>query len=408
MHILFIHQNFPGQFKHLAPALARRGHTVRAMSVKDQVSLPGVVHTRYAIDKAPSKTTHPWLRDMEAKMVRGEAVFAAALQLKSGGFEPDAVIAHPGWGESLFIKNVWPKAKLGLYAEFFYRLEGVDVGFDPEIYPSHRDDACRIQGKNINNLMHFEHADAALSPTRWQASTFPDSFRQRITVAHDGIDTTMLAPNPSAFALINQSLKIQAGDEIITFVNRNLEPYRGYHVFMRALPALLRARPKARIVIVGADGVSYGAAPPHAKNWKQVFLEEVRSELDMSRVHFVGTLGYKDFVTLLQISMVHVYLTYPFVLSWSLLEAMSIGCAIVASDTAPVREAISHDQTGRLVPFFNVAGFVREIVQLIESPQDRKRLGAAARAFAAKNYDLNAVCLPQQLAWAEKLAGHSL
>jgi glycosyltransferase involved in cell wall biosynthesis len=408
MHVLFIHQNFPGQFKHLAPALARRGHTVRALSVKDQVSLPGVVHTRYAIDKAPSKTTHPWLRDMEAKMVRGEAVFAAALQLKSEGFEPDAVIAHPGWGESLFIKNVWPKAKLGLYAEFFYRLEGVDVGFDPEIYPSQRDDACRIQGKNINNLMHFEHADAALSPTRWQASTFPDNFRQRITVAHDGIDTTMLAPNPSAFALINQSLKIQAGDEIITFVNRNLEPYRGYHVFMRALPALLRARPKARVVIVGADGVSYGAAPPHAKNWKQVFLEEVRSELDMSRVHFVGTLGYKDFVTLLQISMVHVYLTYPFVLSWSLLEAMSIGCAIVASDTAPVREAISHDQTGRLVPFFNVAGFVREIVQLIESPQDRKRLGAAARAFAAKNYDLNAICLPQQLAWAEKLAGHSL
>jgi glycosyltransferase involved in cell wall biosynthesis len=408
MHILFIHQNFPGQFKHLAPALARRGHTVRALSVKEQVNLPGVAHTRYAINRSPSKNTHPWLRDMEAKMVRGEAVFAAALQLKSEGFEPDAIIAHPGWGESLFVKNVWPNTKLGLYAEFFYGLEGVDVGFDPEIYPTHQDDACRIQGKNINNLMHFEQADAALSPTHWQASTFPENFRQRITVAHDGIDTALLAPNPNAFALINKSLKIQAGDEVITFVNRNLEPYRGYHIFMRALPALLQARPKARVVIVGADGVSYGAAPPNAKNWKQVFLDEVRGDLDMARVHFVGTLGYQDFVTLLQISMVHVYLTYPFVLSWSLLEAMSVGCAIVASDTAPVREAIRHDQTGRLVPFFEVEGFVRAIVHLIESPNDRKRLGEAARAFATKNYDLNAVCLPQQLAWAENLAKHSL
>lgn len=408
MHVLFIHQNFPGQFKHLAPALARRGHTVRALSVKEQVNLPGVAHTRYAINRSPSKNTHPWLRDMEAKMVRGEAVFAAALQLKSEGFEPDAIIAHPGWGESLFVKNVWPNAKLGLYAEFFYGLEGVDVGFDPEIYPTHQDDACRIQGKNINNLMHFEQADAALSPTHWQASTFPETFRQRITVAHDGIDTALLAPNPNAFALINKSLKIQAGDEVITFVNRNLEPYRGYHIFMRALPALLQARPKARVVIVGADGVSYGAAPPNAKNWKQVFLDEVRGDLDMARVHFVGTLGYQDFVTLLQISMVHVYLTYPFVLSWSLLEAMSVGCAIVASDTAPVREAIHHDQTGRLVPFFEVEGFVRAIVQLIESPDDRKRLGEAARAFATKNYDLNAVCLPQQLAWAENLAKLSL
>lgn len=408
MHFLFIHQNFPGQFKHLAPALARKGHTVRALSVKEQVNLPGVLHTRYKLAKEPSKTTHLWLRDMEAKMVRGEAVFLAALELKAQGFEPDAIIAHPGWGESLFVKNVWPAAKLGLYAEFFYGLEGVDVGFDPEIYPPRMDDACRIQGKNINNLMHFEQADAALSPTQWQASTFPDDFRQRITVAHDGIDTSVLAPSPTAFALINKSLIIRAGDEVITFVNRNLEPYRGYHVFMRALPAILRARPQARVVIVGADGVSYGAAPANAKNWKQVFLDEVREHIDLSRVHFVGTLGYKDFVTLLQISMVHVYLTYPFVLSWSLLEAMSMGCAIVASDTAPVREAILHGRTGRLVPFFDSVGFAKEVVRLIESPAEREQLGAAARAFAQKNYDLQTVCLPQQVDWAEKLASHSL
>jgi len=408
MHFLFIHQNFPGQFKHLAPALARQGHTVRALSVKEQVNLPGVLHTRYQLAKEPSKTTHPWLRDMEAKMVRGEAVFAAALQLKAEGFTPDAIIAHPGWGESLFVKHVWPQAQLGLYAEFFYGLEGSDVGFDPEIYPPHIDDACRIEGKNISNLMHFEHADAALSPTQWQASTFPPRFRQRITVAHDGIDTQLLVPKADAYAMINKTLRIQAGDEVITFVNRNLEPYRGYHVFMRALPELLRARPKARVVIVGADGVSYGAAPANAKNWKQVFLDEVREHIDLRRVHFVGTLGYQDFVTLLQISMVHVYLTYPFVLSWSLLEAMSVGCAIVASDTAPVREVITHGDTGLLFPFFDAPALVRAVVQLVESPEQRRQLGTAARAFAQKNYDLQSVCMPQQLAWAEKLVHHSL
>jgi len=382
------------------------------MQKSDAQDWQGVKLVHYSASRGTTPNVHPWVSDFETKAIRGEACFRAALQLKAKGLTPDVIVAHHGWGESLFLKEVWPQAKLAIYCEFFYHPQGADVGFDPEFPPTDPGDACRLRLKNLNNLLHFEVADAGISPTHWQASTFPEGFRQKITVVHDGIDTVAVAPNAAMGLTLKkadgQDLPLTRQDEVITFVNRNLEPYRGYHVFMRALPAILRARPQARVVLVGADGVSYGAAPANAKNWRQVFLDEVRDQIDLSRVNFVGTLGYKDFVTLLQISMVHVYLTYPFVLSWSLLEAMSVGCAIVASDTPPVREAITHDVTGRLVPFFDAAGFAREVLQLIESPADRQRLAGAARAFAQKNYDLHTVCLPQQLAWAEKLAGHSL
>lgn len=209
----------------------------------------------------------------------------------------------------------------------------------------------------------------------------------------------------------NGALQLGQDDEVITFVNRNLEPYRGYHQFMRALPALQKARPKARVVIIGGNEVSYGAAPPagpdgKAQTWREIFLNEVKGELDLSRVHFVGKVPYTDYLRVLQVSTVHVYLTYPFVLSWSLLEAMSAGCAIVASDTAPVREAIRHGETGQLVNFFDPAALVQQVLALCENPAERARLGAAARAFAVENYDLETQCLPRQMAWVRGLTSN--
>jgi glycosyltransferase involved in cell wall biosynthesis len=226
-------------------------------------------------------------------------------------------------------------------------------------------------------------------------------------VIHDGIDTAYLLPNPAASLTLNGQLTLTKADEIITFVSRNLEPYRGYHIFMRALPALLKQRPHARVVIVGGDDVSYGARAEAGTTWKSVFIDEVRAQIadaDWQRVHFVGHIAYVPFITLLQLSTVHVYLTYPFVLSWSLLEAMSIGCAIVASDTAPLREAIVHDETGRLVDFFDQHALVDEVCQLLEDATLRERLGNNARAFAIKQYDLKTCCLPKQLAWVQALA----
>ena len=269
---------------------------------------------------------------------------------------------------------------------------------------------CRLRLKNLNNLLHFQVADAGLSPTHWQASTFPPPFRDRISVVHDGIDTDALAPNPAVSLAIRtadgRQLTLTRDDEVVTFVNRNLEPYRGYHVFMRALPDLLRQRPKARVLIVGGNDVSYGARAPEGKTWKDLFIAEVRGRIpdkDWARVHFLGLVPHHLFTALQQLSSVHVYLTYPFVLSWSLLEAMSCGCAIVASDTQPLREAIQHGHTGRLVGFFDQHALVREVCDLLDNPSERERLGSAARAFARQHYDLTRVCLPGQVAWVEGL-----
>lgn len=409
MNLLFVHQNFPGQFKHLAPALASAGHRVLAMTMREarERFWNGVELVPYGLSRSSTPGIHPWVVDWETKVIRGEACYRDALRLKASGFMPDAIVAHPGWGESLFLKEVWPQARLGMYSEFFYHRHGADVGFDPEFPVIDEGEVCRIRLKNLNHLAHFALADAGLSPTHWQASTFPEPFRSRITVVHDGIDTQAMRPRADAALTLNGSLRLGRGDEIITFVNRNLEPLRGYHVFMRALPELLRRRPRARVLLVGGNDVSYGLRPEGGRSWTEIYAAEARariSDADWSRVHFLGHVAYEHFTLLLQLSTVHVYLTYPFVLSWSLLEAMSVGCAIVASDTQPVREAIRHGDTGRLVDFFDAAGLADEVCDLLADPGERARLGARARVFAQEHYDLRAVCLPRQMQWVRELA----
>ena len=408
MKILFIHQNFPGQFKFLAPALVQQGHEVVAMIMQktDLEVWQGIKLVAYLPSHSSTPNIHPWVSDFETKTIRGEACYRAALKLKNAGFMPDVIIAHPGWGESLFLKDVWPESKLGIYCEFYYHAQGADVGFDPEFPTKDGGEVCRLRLKNLNHLLHFEVADAGISPTHWQASTFPADFKSKITVIHDGIDTKIVAPNSNITLTLNGNVNLTKQDEVITFVNRNLEPYRGYHIFMRALPALLKKRPNAIVLIVGGDDVSYGARPDDGKKWKDIFIDEIRPAIsiaDWHRVHFLGTIPYESFIPLLQLSTVHVYLTYPFVLSWSLLEAMSVGCAIVASDTQPLREAIAHDKTGRLVDFFNHQALAKEICQLLDNAKLRAKLGKNARAFAIKHYDLQTICLPNQLAWVNQL-----
>ena len=411
MKILFVHQNFPAQFKFLAPALIEAGHEVTALTLKefDAKEWQGVSIVNYKTTRGTSETVHPWVSDFETKTIRGEACFRVALRLKNEGYEPHVIIAHHGWGESLFLKDVWPQARLGIYCEFFYKTHGLDVGFDPEFPVKDEGDACRIRLKNVNNLLHFPLADAAISPTAWQASTFPEPFRSKITVVHDGIDTDFLVPDSGASLTINGEIKLTYQDEIITFVNRNLEPYRGYHIFMRALPEILKRRPNARVLIVGGgEGDNYyGAEPDGGGSWKKIFGSEIRSlvtEDDWARVHYLDRIPYQHFVKVLQLSTVHVYLTYPFILSWSLLEAMSIGCSIVASATPPVDEVILQDQTGKLVEFFDKESLVDQICLLLTDDDLRQKLGTNARRFVVENYDLKTICLPKQINWVGQLA----
>jgi glycosyltransferase involved in cell wall biosynthesis len=295
-----------------------------------------------------------------------------------------------------------------LFAEFYYQPEGADTGFDPEFadsdLPAQR---CRLQMKNLNHLAQLAQADALVSPTHWQAGRFPSPWRERIAVIHDGIDTDALRPDPGVRALRQGGGEFTRDDEVITFVARHLEPYRGFHTFMRALPALLRERPKAHVLVVGEDGVSYGAPPTTHRHWRERMQAEVGPQIDAGaarRVHFLGRLDRDAFTRVLQLSRVHIYLTYPFVLSWSLLEAMSVGCAIVASDTAPVREVMQHEREGLLVDFFDPAGLVRAVARLLDDAGLRQRLGVAARQTVVARYDLKQRCLPAHRQFVESVA----
>ncbi len=406
INVLFIHQNFPAQFKSLAPALVREGHNVRTLTIRDfpKSDWNGVSVSNYSIKRGTSEGIHPWILDFETKVIRGEACFNAALELKKSGYSPDIIVAHPGWGESMFLKEVWPKARLGLYCEFFYHPEGLDIGFDQEFANSDLENPCRIALKNTNYLYNINQADAGLAPTEWQARTFPESFRSKITVSHDGVDTSAVKPNKDVVVTINGSLKLTRGDQIVTYVARNLEPLRGAHIFLRAVPKILRENAEARILIAGKDDVGYGPGPARGGTWKEFLLNEIKPQLkdsEWGRLHFVGHLPYHYFLNLLQVSSVHVYLTYPFVLSWSLLEAMSVGCAVVASRTGPVTEVITDDSTGKLVDFFDIEGLAQQVGELLNDPQKRTVLGREARGLAIQNYDLTRVCLPRHVEWVE-------
>ena len=407
MKFLFIHQNFPAQFKYLAPALAQVGHDVRAIKRKSssRSDTKWIQLYEYRVQRSNATDIHPWALNFESKVIRGEAVFRFCLSLRDEGYAPDVIIAHPGWGESLFIKEVWPNTRLKLYCEFFYASKGLDTDFDPEFQSSEPTDNGRIIAKNASNLLSLFPADDFLSPTEWQANTFPPSIKDRIEVIHDGIDTERLVPADRTSLMIGEDIRLNESDEIITYVSRSLEPYRGFHMFMRSLPSILAERPLAKVIIVGKEPVSYGGSHSSGQSWKKVLLDEIGPllcESSMNRIFFVGTVNYDVYLKILQLSDVHVYLTYPFVLSWSLLEAMSVGCAVVASDTGPVKEVVSNGENGLLVDFFNREEISRAVVKVLEERSLRSHLGRAARQLVIGKYDLRTHCLPRQIAWAEQ------
>ena len=313
------------------------------------------------------------------------------------------MIGHFGWGETLYLKNVWPDAKLLLYAEFFYHPRGLDADFDPEI--QHPSLASNIVTATLQAplLLAMHTADAALAPTRWQAQTFPAHFQDRITVIHDGIDTDRLQPNPAAQISVGSRI-LRPGDEVLTFVSRNLEPYRGYHIFMRALPEVLRARPEAQVIIVGGQEAGYGPLHASRKSWKQIFLDEVKDRLDLKRVHFVGNIPYATFVNLMSVTRVHAYLSYPFVLSWSMLEAMSAGALVVGSATPPVQEIIRPGSNGLLVDFFDRRGWSATLSEALSEPAKFEPLRRAGRQTILDGYDLKRHSLPRMIAFIEGLA----
>lgn len=401
MNLLFVHQNFPGQYRHIVRALAAEGrHRIVALSLHPPAEPlpPQVVVVRYRVPRGNQQGIDPLLLETDTKLIRARGCAAAALRLLEQGFVPDLICGHPGWGELLFLGDVWPDVPILTYQEFFYQNQHSDLDFDPEFQPPPSWEArARTRMKNANVLLNLQASSWCVTPTGFQRSTFPANWQQRISVIHDGIDTGAAHPDDAAPPLeLPGGRLVQRSDQLVTFVNRHLEPYRGCHSLIRAIPRLQQLAPKATLVIVGEEqGVSYGRACPSG-SWKDRFLAEIAGSYDPSRVLFTGSLPYPCFLQLLRLSAVHVYLTYPFVLSWSLLEAMSSGCAVVGSATAPVQEVIHHNQNGLLVDFFQPGNLATAIAELLEDRSRAAALGQAARQTILNRYSLER-CLPQQL-----------
>ncbi|AQU87488.1 glycosyl transferase [Komagataeibacter nataicola] len=386
MKYLFVHQNFPAQFLHLLRDLrGQGGNEIIFISESGTSHMAGVRRVSYRLPPAPELAAPGPVAELARAMQRAAAVAQAARTLRDLGYVPDIIIGHHGWGEMLDLPDVYPGVPLLGYYEFFYHPTGLDVGFDPE-FPPPVDVAPLIRARNTLNLLALALPGWGHTPTRFQHATYPDWARPRLTLLPEGVDLQECAPDPQArlrpFTLGNAV--VQPGEKLVTYVARDLEPYRGFHVFMRALPHILRARPDVRVVLVGGDGVSYGAPALGGQTWRQHMLAELGGVLDMRRVHFAGRVKYDDFRRLLQRSDAHVYLTYPFVASWSLREAMACGCAIVGSQTAPVEEFLQDGRTARLVPFLAPRRIAQGVVELLEDERLATRLRANVRAHAVK------------------------
>ncbi|HST95397.1 MAG TPA: glycosyltransferase [Microvirga sp.] len=400
MRIVFVHQNFPGQFGRLAMALAREGHEVTALGMVKSCSLPGVTYHPYGAvpgpDDAPYRHRYspaiPRLR-------RAYGVAHKARVLAGQGLRPDVVVVNTGWGENLFLKDVWPQARHVAYFEYYYAAKGQDLDFDPEFSSHDVETIWKLRIKNAMQLGALDAADLAVAPTRYQRDTFPAYLRDRVAVIHDGIDAQRLEPDPGmSVRLGDKGLRLDRTVPTVTYVTRNIEPMRGSHVVLRSLPDLLDIDPRLQVVVIGGAGTSYSGQAPDRKTWLETFRASIERPVDWSRVHLVGNLPYDQFVKVLQVSSAHLYLTYPFVLSWSLIEAMALGCRIVASDTAPVREVIQDGVTGRLFPFFDRQALVERVREALVDGDRSAAMADEARRFALAHYDFETVCLPR---WRE-------
>lgn len=407
--VLFIHHHFPAQYLHLAQHLGRlSGWRVLFLTQNaGGAELPGVERRVYAAPAPQVLACHPYNQAHEAGVRTGLAVLAACRELLAEGITPDLVIGHCGWGEMLLVKQAFPATPVLGYFEYYYHAQGLDVGYDPEFAPSRPDDSERLWLRNSVQQLSFTAVDHGHTATRWQRSLFPAEWQSHIQVLHEGVDTLEVRPDPAARFQLPDGRSLQAGDEVLTYVARNLEPYRGFHCLLRALPEVLARRPQAQVVIAGGEGVSYGDLPPYGGSWRGLLQMELGDRMDWQRVHFVGHLARPAYLTLLQVSRLHTYLSYPFVPSWSCVEALASGCLVLGNDVAPIRELIHEGENGHLVDMRDTPALAGKISTLLAEPNRHNAIRARARQRAAAEFDLNGHCLPRWMEAIEALCGET-
>jgi glycosyltransferase involved in cell wall biosynthesis len=386
--VLFVHTNFPAQFRDLAETLLARGVTVRAIAAERASSLPQVRTAKYKLIRGTTPGLFTFAIRPEADLIRARAALSGAQRHRAEGFEPAVIVGHSGWGETAFLKEIWPDARQVLYPEFFYAGRGRDIDFDNQFIPLTEEAVLLGKTKNAVMSLALTDADAIVCPTEFQASTLPSIFRPRIRVMHEGVDVDAIRPAPAAPFALADGLTIAPGTPVITHINNQMEPLRGLHIFLRSLPRVLEAVPQAQVLVIGdSKARGYGGSPPDGRSWTETCLDGVRERLDFSRVHFLGRVPHGRMHDALRLSTAHVYYTYPFVLSWSLAEAMALGCYVIGSDTPPVRDAIEDGVNGKLLPFFDVEALSEALIAACRDPGAAAPLRAAARETAVEKFN---------------------
>ncbi len=400
MRVLFLHNNFPAQYRHVARKLAeKKKNQIVFASHRAVEKIPGVANVIYKPHRDVKPDTHHYLKTTETAVINGQSLFRVCIDLKKKGFIPDIICAHSGWGPSLYVKDVFPDAKLLSYFEWYYHARGSDADFLKDANIGF-DDAGRIRTKNLPVLMDLAHCDWGQVPTQFQASQFPDIFKSKLSVLHDGVDTDFFKPKKDVPRIFGK-IDLTHADEILTYATRGMEPYRGFPEFMRAATLLMKKRPGLHVIIVGQDRVAYGKKLPESDGWGKRMVEELKP--DMSRLHFTGLLPYGEYVKVMQASTVQAYLTVPFVLSWSLIETLSCGALVVASDTAPVKEVIRDGENGFLADFFDHEAFADRINFVLDNHKDLAEVRKAARQTVLDNY-AHKKLLPRQLRLIKDIA----
>ncbi len=382
MNILFIHYELPGQFLHL----------IRYLSKDPNYHVYGICHQHvyeancnldlyeqlfvYNEEEFSQHSAHYYVDNFQTCVLRAEAIAKILHQCDIDGINFDLAVSHMGWGEALYFKDIYPKTPLLGYAEFYYHAVGADSGFDPSS-PVSKDQALLIKTLNSQLLLGMNECDKMITPTNWQKSLLPAVFHSKIDVIHEGVDVSLCKPDDSAFFTFPNGVELTKKDEVITYTSRNLEPYRGFPVFLQAIEKICQQRPNCHVIITGGDEVSYSKSSPNGMCYRELYLQSV--SIPHERVHFLGKVPYSTHIQLLQLSSVHVYLTYPFVLSWSFIEAMACGCVIIASDTQPVMDVLEPDVNGIAVNFFDDEAIAEQVNAVFNDSQRKKHLGLAAR-----------------------------
>lgn len=400
MKLLFVHQNMPGQYRELISWLAgQKDHQIAFLTQrKDAPKIDGVTTVIYRPHGRETPASYGLSKVWEEAAASGYGAITAARKLqKDHGFKPDIIIGHAGWGELLFFKDLWPDVPVIGFFEYFYGISGGPVGFDPADPPG-PDTPFLLRARNTVPYTSIDAVDLGHAPTQWQAERFPRYFQDKFYVCHDGIRTDRLRPNPDAQLKLGRlEQPLTREDEVFTYLARNLEHTRGFHIFMRALPLIQQARPNARVIVLGGSDVSYGRKSDHPGGLRGEMEAELGDQIDWDRTHFLGRVPYDNFCQIIQLSRCHIYLTMPFVLSWSFLEAMSMGATLVASDVPPVREAATHGETAQLVDFFDHNALAGQVVDVLANPGAYAHLGPAARQHVVETYDFMTRCRPEHL-----------